>query len=327
MASKGGESVIFGLSRTRRDTLAPPQCSWRSAQGTASVGASSARRSRQKSIGSAYIFSVLYAQVRMKLCSTKSILFYTEADSNEALCESADLEGFLEAFDGPPGNVRLVVTGLQEATAIEDRLIRGRSRRFRASRPLSWAGRDYVVQGRDLYRVVFSFALDLSPWILTSRAGVVSDSEEQTFGVHPEDRKLLSAFLDGNANELATVEMRKEVVWPEWQDLATNIRSRLRQLGFEGVVQINCEGSQHVVVRSNTAWAHFVHHRITKALMAASMVGWMPYLAYMWLRDTRLSVRSQHCVTAPIDEFWELIGDKLTAQGFANGEDAPTLPS
>merc|ERR1719491_2259965 len=103
-------------------------------------------------------------------------------------------------------------------------------------------------------------------------------------GVVEEDMAQLRHFLAVNQNDLATVEMVKQIAWPGWEELATNIKLRIRQCGFGGIIGINRSDTETIIIYKNKTWANFMHSRMTKVLCALSLAGWMLYLPYMWMR-------------------------------------------
>lgn len=131
-----------------------------------------------------------------------------------------------------------------------------------------------------------------------------------------EDLSDVNYYINHDRNELAILDFKKEVVWPSWEELATNIKQRIRQQGFNGIISVHRTDCDTVSIYKNTAWANFMHSRTTKVLCALSVLGWIIYLPYMWLRCTSTTVRSRYKIDIPITEYWQLIADKLTADGF-----------
>eukprot|EP00929_Paragymnodinium_shiwhaense_P120043 TRINITY_DN91948_c0_g1_i1.p1 TRINITY_DN91948_c0_g1~~TRINITY_DN91948_c0_g1_i1.p1 ORF type:complete len:461 (-),score=90.25 TRINITY_DN91948_c0_g1_i1:81-1463(-) len=236
---------------------------------------------------------ILYWQVERRVSESSSVKFYADVSGQVGLSESTDFEDFLEAFSKPPQAASLAVTGLLEATPAE--IIRGNF--------------DYTILHGRFQRVAFSFSLDLTPWLVCNES---SGSQ----GMAREDCEALESFLQENGNDLASVVVQKDLVWSDWEELAMNVKSRLRQRGFRGRVLVTCQGTEEVVVRKNCAWAHFVRSRMTRALVALSIVGWLLFELYVWCRSSRLVVRSKHRVNMSIHEYWELVGSKLTSEGF-----------
>merc|ERR1719482_1029660 len=128
----------------------------------------------------------------------------------------------------------------------------------------------------------------------------------------------LDYYLNRDANDLAVFEVHKEVAWQSWEELATNIKHKIRQQGFTGIISIHRPDSETVAIYKNTSWANFMHSRTTKVLCALSVLGWLVYLPYMWLRCTSTTVRTRYTIDIPISGYWRLIADKLTAEGFVD---------
>lgn len=243
--------------------------------------------------------SIVYWQVANRARETASIRYYADLGTEVGLGESDDAQDFLNTFGRAPTNTRLSITGLEAMTASE--MVRGNSE------CTMWRG--------DLYRIAFSFALDLSSWSMqTTDAGAGSGGAGT---VSAEDLEDLSKFLASNANDLAVVEVQKEVTWDGWEELATNIKSRLRQRGFTGFTHVSYDASESVLVRKNKTWAHFLRNRLTRGLVALSLICWPLHELYIWARSAKLVVRCRHQIDIPIGEYWRLVGDKLTAEGFA----------
>jgi len=171
--------------------------------------------------------------------------------------------------------VHLTVTGLIPMPPLPD---------FLAEASVEWLGSHYAV--------AFSFALDLAPWVRRAQVdGQGSVGVGIEAGLEPEDVPTLEAFLEHDWNDLATVEMYKEVDWPEWEELATNIKSHIRQQGFEGTVMVTKSSKERTTVYKNRPWANFMHGKPIKVICALSIFGWMLYQPYMWLRQKALRVR------------------------------------
>merc|ERR1740138_1636791 len=134
--------------------------------------------------------------------------------------------------------------------------------------------------------------------------------------VEAEDLGELRDFLAFNRNDLATVEVKKEISWKDWEELATNIKHRIRQSGYQGELCIERTNVDNLTVYKNLQWANFIHSKALKVIVALSIFGWAFYAPYLWLRCTVLAIRSRHRVDITIDEYWPLIADHLTANGF-----------
>lgn len=234
--------------------------------------------------------------------NTQSAVYYADPRFHNRVSSDHGIESFLAAFNQSPKSVQLQVTGF---VPVADH----------ADGSVHWQGESYFV--------AFTFALDLSAWVVQlDQSELVNDSSGQSSsselecGIMPEDLAQLRNFLAVNTNDLATVDMRKQIVWPGWEELATNIKLRIRQLGFDGLITINCNDAESIIVYKNRAWANFMHSRMTRVLCALSLLGWIIYLPYMWLRCTSMTVRVCYRIDMSITTYWELIADKLSANGF-----------
>jgi len=256
-----------------------------------------------------YFGSVLLSLALLWLHTEDSsnVTYYTASGHRGATMEGNDLPGFLSSFNQLPTHVHLRVTGLlpmesDTATAAP-------------AGTIHWQ--------RDKYRVAFDFSLDLSRWLVreTSEGSIISGTGTQTpqalfEGMKVEELEDLQRFLQQDRNDLGTVILHKEVAWPGWEDLAINLRAQFRQCGFPGVVHVQCQGDEHVSVHKNRPWANFMHDRTTRLIAALSIFGWGIYEMYMKFRCKQLLVRSRFRVDIMHSDYWELISDKLSADGF-----------
>lgn len=240
--------------------------------------------------------------------NTSPVVYYADQRFHDMSTEGHDLDSFLDAFNASPKKVVMQVTGFSPTCS---------SGRY----SVPWRGRQY--------RVAFDFSLDLSPWV--AHAGDVEGAcagghrdegacPDLWNGVLVDDLRKLRAFLEeedsGNGNDLTVVHFEKDIAWPEWEELATNIKSRIRQSGFDGVVHIRKTEQEGVAIYKNRPWANFMHSHTAKVLCALSLVGGIVYYPYMWLYSKRIVVRSHHRVNVSINSYWPLIADKLGARGF-----------
>ncbi|CAE7251869.1 unnamed protein product [Symbiodinium natans] len=230
------------------------------------------------------------------------VKFYADPRMYISTVDQAEETVFLEAFNQQPKQVHLRVTGYLPVTN---------------NFPGSFFWRD------GLYAVAFSFALDLTPWV--SRASIrypedTDDEDEPDAGVEAQDLLKLRKFLAEDANDMAIVEMRKTIDWACWDELAMNIKHQVRQAGFQGVINIDRTEQEEMCVYKNTQWANFMHGKALKVLLALSVVGWLVYVPYMWVRCTHLQVRCAHSVKISISDFWPFIADGLSSNGFLVGE-------
>lgn len=272
------------------------------------------------------------------------VTYYADPRYHNEVMETHDCEAFLGAFNRCPKHAYLRVTGLSR---VDDDSPGG----------IEWRN--------GFYRIDFTFALDLSPWIVpegsaslsaalgqrpaplaatatasaevagarpatgfyrresaSAEAGApapaaVEAEEILEDGVVAEDLAKLRDFLAYNRNDLATVEVTKKLAWKDWEELATNIKHRIHQCGYDGEIAIERTSMDLLKVYKNEQWANFMHSKALKVIVALSILGWIIYAPYVWLRCTALEVRARHRVDITIDEYWPLIADNLSANGFA----------
>lgn len=232
------------------------------------------------------------------------VTFYADPRYHDMVAEGHDTETFLEAFNQSPKDVQLQVTGFVPVPA-------------GGLGSIEWQG--------EYYYDAFSFALDLSPWVVQEVSDGSSSNADDTDlrdGVVAEDVQDLDKFVTRNRNDLAIVDLRKEVNWKSWEELATNIKAKIRQCGFNGIISIHRTECDSVMIYKNTPWANFMHSRTTKVLCALSVLGWIFYLPYMYFRCSCTVIRARYKVDIPINNYWNLIADKLTVDGFVEDPNA-----
>lgn len=241
-------------------------------------------------------------------CNNSPVTYYSDPRFNNLCMVGNDLDVFLDSFNQAPKNISLQVAGFVQVPEEMNGSVR-------------WRGNDF--------QVAFTFSLDLSPWVVRdsqmTRETPIQQQRSLQDGVLPEDRSNLHNYLTNDANDLSYVEIAKKVSWPEWEELATNIKHQIRQAGFTGVISVDRNESDEMQVFKNTPWANFMHARATRVLCALSIFGWMVYVPYMWLRCRKQAMGSHFRVDVSIADYWPLIADKLTADGFQ--DQPPPAPS
>lgn len=262
--------------------------------------------------------SVSAVRVHQQSGNNSRTTYYADPRFHHSLVQGHDVAGFLEAFNQAPKGVQLRVVGFAP-TAVD------------TPGTVYWRGGGYSV--------AFSFSLDLSAWAVrgcdsgfsASAGAVVGEVLED--GIVAEDLANLREFLAGSGNDLATVELHKVVLWANWEELACNIKQRIRQCGFDGLISIERTDEELLTVYKNKQWANFMHSKSLKVILALTFMGWLLYIPYMWLRVSKLRVRSFHRIDISIGDYWRLIADNLTASGFQTGDhgqpqvDASAAPS
>lgn len=249
----------------------------------------------------AFCASVVYGQS----FNNSAVTYYADPRFHTMTVDSHDLEDFLMVFNQSPRDMQLQVIGMVPITPFPAQ-----------ETAVDWIGHQH--------RVSFAFALDLSPWVTPdgASAGFIGAQAEAelgvaaSLGIKESDLQKLREFLRHNRNDLAMVEMVKEVAWPEWEELATNIKQRIRQAGFSGIIDVRRADKEVVTVYKNKPWANFLHNRTTKVLLMLSVVGWLFYLPYMWIRNRSITVSSRFRIDVPIETYWSLICDKIGPNGF-----------
>jgi len=227
------------------------------------------------------------------------VTYYGDPRYYTQTIDTHDLEDFLEAFNTPPKEAQLQITGFEPLPPLHESFV---------DAAVDWLG--------SRYRISFSFALDLSPWVVHD-GGQAAAGAGSGAGVSVEDLERLRDFLEHDTNDLAALQIHKEIHWPDWEELATNIKHQIRQRGFNGIIHVCCAEDEFMTVYKNKPWANFMHRRVTRVLCILSIVGWFIYQPYMWLRHRSLVVTSRHRVDVAIGSYWPLIADKVGPNGFS----------
>jgi len=262
-------------------------------------------------IATAYFVAIFLglSYLRWRVENRSPITFYADPTHTATAMEGHDVVSFLATFNQAPKQVLLQVTGF---LPVDNDGAHG---------SIEWE--------EERFRVAFTFALDLSPWLVreewadgadccSAETSEDSGATRQPLldGIVPEELESLRQFLSLDNNDLATVLLYKEVAWPGWEELATNIRQRIKQCGFPGVLSIQCGQGETVTVHKNRPWANFLHNRATGVLCMLSAVGWPVYHVYMWVRCTQVPIHARFRVDIATADYWPFIADKLSASGF-----------
>jgi len=246
--------------------------------------------------------------------SDSPVTYYADPSYSDAVMDGYDLREFLAAFNHMPRDVQLQVTGFSSC-----------SQQPGSARQVRWQG--------NLVDVAFSFVLDLATWVVREEweerkvdhhgSGNCSQGNGSlqapcllAEGMDTEELSRLQDFLERGGNDLATVELQKEVAWHGWEDLATNIKQQIRQCGFDGMINIRYVQGDSLTVYKNRPWANFMHSRSTRLVALCSVLGVFLHNLYMSLRSSRHTVRVRHRVNIPPTAYWDLIVDRLSAEGF-----------
>lgn len=255
----------------------------------------------------AYMFSLAFSAsvVYSQAFNNSAVSYYADPRFHTMTVDGHDVEDFLVSFNQAPRDVQLQVIGMMPLSPFPGQ-----------ENMVDWIGSQH--------RIAFAFALDLSPWITPdgSAHGYINEQGENelgissSVGVKESDLAVLKEFLARNRNDLAMVEIVKEVTWPEWEELATNIKQRIRQAGFTGVIDVRRADKEVVTIYKNRPWANFLHSRTTKVLIMLSIVGWLIYQPYIWIRNRSIQVSTRFRIDVPIETYWSLISDKIGPHGF-----------
>lgn len=258
------------------------------------------------------LVSVFALTVMLSCCSVYQVAddpspaaYYSEPKNYQQrlICETNDVDAFLAAFNTQPQNVRLRIIGRNPEPGGFRRYLRNLNAHATRSRGLANL---LPMRQRRRLSVLFDVALDLTPFITGD--GRLSD----------ENLMILQKYLN-TKNRLETVLLKKKVDWALWEDVATNIRQRLRTLGFPGDVEVRFEASDEVLIFQNDKWSNFVRNRVTQALVAISIVGSAFWVPYVWVRSKTTVVETRFRINVDPVRYWELVAEGLSAaEGFQN---------
>lgn len=250
------------------------------------------------------------ATVLLSCCSVYQVsddpspaAYYSEPRNYQqrVICETNDVDTFLAAFNTQPQNVRLRVTGKNPEPGGFRTFLRTLNAHTTTPRGLAAL---LPMRQRRRLSVLFDVSLDLSPFITGD--GRMSEENLQT----------LQKYLN-TSNNLESVILQKRVDWPQWEDVATNIRQRLRTLGFPGDVEVRFEAADEVLIYQNRKWSNFVRNRVTQALVVISIIGSAFWLPYVWVRSKKTKVETRFQISVDPARYWELVADGLSAaEGF-----------
>jgi len=244
-------------------------------------------------------------------CNNSPVTYYADPRFHNLAMQGHDLDAFLDTFNQPPKNISLRVAGFVPVSSEPS-----------VGSIVQWHGENF--------QTAFSFSLDLTPWMaqesqIVDGTGRLTHTRSLHDAVLPEDRSSLNYVLTSDTNDLGYVQIVKHVKWSDWEELATNIKHQIRQSGFTGVISVDRGHSEELQVYKNKPWANFMHARATRVLCALSIFGWLIYLPYMWLRCKSTVVRSYYRVDVGISEYWPLIAEQLTGDGFEEFRPVPIV--
>eukprot|EP00927_Polykrikos_kofoidii_P038674 TRINITY_DN33088_c0_g1_i5.p1 TRINITY_DN33088_c0_g1~~TRINITY_DN33088_c0_g1_i5.p1 ORF type:complete len:751 (-),score=186.14 TRINITY_DN33088_c0_g1_i5:170-2422(-) len=236
------------------------------------------------------------------------VAFYSDprAFQRRLTCQGSDMDSFLQAFNGQPQHARLRIIGRQSLDpSLRGLLLRGawaEARRVARGQLVSFmyaAGILHQRHHRQTDGVLFDVSLDVTPFI-AGNGRLHTDA----------DTIALQKYIN-SSNPLEVVLLRKKVLWPHWEDIATNVRQRLRTLGFDGEVEVRFEAFEEVKVFRNHPWQNFVRSRITQALVLISVIGGLIWVPYVWLRMRRIKIETSFVISLDLQRYWDLFSDGL----------------
>lgn len=265
---------------------------------------------------------LLSSSIIYKLAEDPSpVTFYTDpkytptAVHSRLTCGSLDSEAWLRTFNTQPQCARLRIIGKSRGYAEWHVLLR--QCRFREFLSQSYQRISAAMARRPRRRdprlpswdaVMFDVSLDLTPFV-TSDGRLASDADAIALEKHLH-----------SANPLEVLLLRKEVEWPCWEDIATNIKQRLRGMGFPGDVEVRLEAKEEVLVYRNEPWQNFVRSRLTQVLVIISVIGWLFWAPYLRMRMRTVQVESRFRISLDLARYWEHLSEGLHAtEGFLMG--------
>lgn len=219
------------------------------------------------------------------------VTYFCQPSRVDGAISSHCIQDFLGTFTRAP-QTTLQISGYQQAQ--ED-----------SEHTIFWQG--------EKLRTVFSVSFDLSPWMVHDMLASNVESS-QSVSVGPDDVRILEHFLTCDDNDLAFVEITKEVKWQGFDELATNIKQHIRQQGFGGITSVWLSKPANECVHKNRPWSNFLRTRTTLMLSWLSILGMLFYAVYMFLKSKKIDVHTHHKVNISTDEYWPLIVDKLSLE-------------
>lgn len=223
--------------------------------------------------------------------TSSPVLFYSDAVVKESekpekqylrtVCETKECEAFLESFNTIPRKVQLRISGRR---SVDKQGVVGFFWHFRRGNTAD---------------VFFTAHLDLKLFV---SAGSICK----------EELAAVRAFIE-TKNPLAVLSIRKNLKWDGLHEVTQNIRDRLHELGFSGVVDVGLEGNDRLLVRHNHEWTNFIHSPATWVLACCSVLGGFLLMPYMWARTRRTSIESTFRVNVHPKDYWDLVGVGIDA--------------
>jgi len=251
------------------------------------------------------ILIFMYTLIYRMSHSDSTVKYYCDPQYHRLSCSSDDVVTFLSAFNKKPdtNKPQIRVAGFAEGD------VEPAQHAATQSPGISpWRGKNY--------KTLFYYALDLDCW--TDDEGMVDE----------KDRRTLEEFLV-TRNPLQTVEIRKEMIWKDFEEVATKVKAKIRACGFQGPLDVCMSPSDTCRVFQNTRWANFMFNETVKVMTLLSVIGGVVYLPYMWIRsrNQRKVITSKFNIRITGEEYWRIIGPQISENGFGvpQGE-TPSVP-
>lgn len=249
-----------------------------------------------------FMYSMVYRMSR----SDSTVRYYCNPAYHRMTLDNNDFDRFLGIFNQRPleNKPQIRVAGFNLAPG------EGSSNVWQAGMQNAVSGAQTAWRGKT-YDTTFYYALDLEQW--TSATGEMDEKDQIT----------TKEFLNCS-NPLATLVISKEAVWDDFEEVATNIKAKIRESGFEGPIDVTISPPDRVIVYQNDHWANFMYNETVKVMTLLSIVGGLVYVPYMWIRGSRAkhTVTSKFKVSIDKETYWKLIEKHISVRGFAVPEDA-----
>jgi len=248
-----------------------------------------------------FMYSMVYRMSR----SESPVRYYCNPSYHRMSTNATDFDNFLTIFNQRPleNKPQIRVAGFNVAPGGD-----GTTNVWQSGMDSVMTGAQTAWRGKT-YDTVFYYALDLDQW--TSATGEINEKDQAT----------MKEFLS-TTNPLATLVINKEAVWDEFAEVATNIKAKIRESGFEGPIDVTLSPSDRVVIYQNDHWANFMFNETVKVMTLLSVIGGLVYVPYMWIRGSRAKhvVTSKFQVSVNTQTYWKLIEPHISSRGFAVAE-------
>lgn len=215
---------------------------------------------------------------------TQDARFIAERSTGKAKCRTKSVDAFLEAFAVAPNKVRMRLVGSRPEKTLVGRYVQRRTK-----------------------EIVFNATMDLAPFV-TPIIDVKGNGPISTYDLETVRRFVTSS------NPLEVLVLEKEVEWDGWSVVAELIRKRLKELGFDGEVDVRLEAGEQVTVNQNHRWPRFIRSLATQAIASVSILGGPLWMLYVWTRTRKTTARVSFRVGVDPNFYWDLIRVSICAQ-------------